>query len=80
MWKERHLLRPPWAYGGIAARRREAIMAATRIVTWRAQQAHVSVAAKSYDARAAFHSGNHSKLKAITRKRAFATNVSDRTA
>ena len=56
---------PPWAYGGIAARRREAIMAAMQIVTWKAQQAHVGLAAKSYDARAAFHSGDPRELKKI---------------
>ena len=54
-------------------------MMITRIVTWRAQKAYMGLAAKSYDARAAFHSGNHEALKAITRRRALRKETTDRT-
>lgn len=54
-------------------------MTATRVIAWKAEQAKVGYAAKSYDARAAFHSGKHTRLKAITRRRAFASQVNTRT-
>ncbi|CAK0843916.1 unnamed protein product [Prorocentrum cordatum] len=60
---------PPWAYGGIRARRREGLMTLTRITTFKLRSAHIPHLAKSYDMRNAFGTGDTDRLLAAHRVR-----------
>eukprot|EP00959_Pyramimonas_sp_CCMP1952_P013172 278234-Pyramimonas_sp.AAC.1 len=60
---------PPWAYGGIRARRREGLMTLTRIATFKLRSAHIPHLVKSYGMRNVFGTGDADRLLAAHRVR-----------
>lgn len=53
---------PPWAYGGIAHRRREMAVAGSLLLAWKLRRLCVSFLPRSYDAKNAFGSGSPEDL------------------